>query len=190
MLSSKPRDRILSTATSLFNERGIQAVGVNTIIERADVAPMTLYRQFGSKDDLVAATLKEWSERWLRWLRDRLEARGDDPSDRFQALWDALEEWFGSEDFRGSFIANAAQELRSEPGHPAHAVIAAHRAAERELLEDLARRAGADDPPAVAAQLQVLMDGAIAIAAVDRQPGAAQNARMLASVALQRGGIR
>jgi hypothetical protein len=69
-------------------------------------------------------------------------------------------------------------------------VIAAHRAAERELLEDLARRAGADDPPAVAAQLQVLMDGAIAIAAVDRQPGAAQNARMLASVALQRGGIR
>jgi AcrR family transcriptional regulator len=187
MLSSKPRERILSTATSLFNEKGIQAVGVNLIIAEADVAPMTLYRQFGSKDDLVAATLKEWSERWLQWLSNRLEARGDDPSDRFQALWDALEEWFGSEDFRGSFIANAAGELRSEPGHPAHAVIAAHRTAERQLLEDLATRSGASDPAAVAAQLQVLMDGAIAIAAVDRQPGAAQNARMLASMALGSG---
>ena len=43
-------------------------------------------------------------------------------------LWDVLGEWFAAEDFRGSLIANAAVELRARPDHPAHQVVAAHRA--------------------------------------------------------------
>jgi AcrR family transcriptional regulator len=51
---SKPRDRILATATRLFPEEGIQAVGINRIVAEAEVALMTVYRQFGG-DELVAA---------------------------------------------------------------------------------------------------------------------------------------
>ena len=184
MVLSKPRDRILSTATALFDEEGISAVGVNRIVAEADVAPMTLYLQFGNKNELVAATLEQWSARWLHMLSDRLERHGDHAEARYAALWDALEAWFASADFRGSFILNAAAELRSEPGHPAHAVIAAHRRAVRQLLEDLAKAAGAPDPGGLAVQLQVLMDGAIEIAALDRQPAAARTSRSLALAAL------
>jgi AcrR family transcriptional regulator len=184
MLPSKPRERILTTATALFDEEGISAVGVNRIIAEADVAPMTLYRQFGNKNELVAATIEQWSTRWLHMLTDRLERHGDHAAARYAALWDALEAWFASGDFRGSFVLNAAAELRSEPGHPAHTVIAAHRRAVRQLLEDLAKAAGAPDPAGLAAQLQVLMDGAIEIAALDRQPAAARTSRLLALAAL------
>jgi AcrR family transcriptional regulator len=185
MVDARPRDRILTTATALFQEEGIGAVGVNRIIGQADVAPMTLYRQFGSKDALVAATLEQWGAQWLYRLADAVDRRGDDPGDRFDGLWDALEEWFAADDFRGSFIANAATELRGEPDHPAHARIAHHRMAVRQLLEDLAKAAGADDTAALAAQLQLLLDGAISAAAVDHDPAAARGGRALATAAIE-----
>jgi AcrR family transcriptional regulator len=184
MVSARPRDRILITATELFRKEGIAAVGVNRIINEADVAPMTLYRQFGSKDGLVAAALEHWGTQWLHFLADALDRRGDDPRARFDGLWDALEEWVAADGFRGSFIANGATELRSEPDHPAHAVVAAHRQGLRQLLEDLAKADGASDPAVLAAQLQVLVDGAIAAAAVDRDPAAARGARELARAAM------
>jgi AcrR family transcriptional regulator len=184
-MSPKPRERILSTATALFSAEGITAVGINRIIAEAKVAQMTPYRLFKSKDELVVATLEQWSTRWLHDLADRIDQRGDDGQARFEGLWEALEAWFARDDFRGSFVANAAAELRSAPGHPAHKVITAHRQALRQLLEDLSKAAGAADPSALAAQLQVLVDGAIALAAYDHQPGAARNARTLALAALK-----
>jgi AcrR family transcriptional regulator len=184
MVSARPRDRILTTATELFQSEGIGAVGVNRIIGQADVAPMTLYRQFGGKDALVAATLEHWSVQWLYRLSDAMDRRGDDPSDRFDGLWDELEAWFAEPGFRGSFVANAATELRSEPDHPAQARIVQHRQALRQLLEDLAKASGAYDPAVLAAQLQILIDGAVSAAAVDRDPAAGAGARELAKAAI------
>ena len=184
MVPARPRDRILSTATELFSTEGIGAVGVNRIIGQADVAPMTLYRQFGGKDALVAAALEQWSVSWLHRLAEAMDRRGDDPGDRFDGLWDELEAWFASDGFRGSFVANAATELRSEPDHPAHSRIAQHRQALRQLLEDLAKSAGAHDPAVLAAQLQILVDGAVSAAAVDQDPAAARGARALAKAAI------
>jgi AcrR family transcriptional regulator len=188
MAAVKPRDRILATATRLFNEEGIAAVGVNRIIAEADVAPMTLYRQFGAKDALVAVTLEQWGAQWLHRLADAVDRSGDDPRARFAGFWAALEAWFAEPDFRGSFLANAAAELRSEPDHPAQPVIAHHRQGLRHLLEDLAKLAGAPDPEVLAAQLQVIVDGAIASAAVDRDPTAARGARALADAAVAAAG--
>jgi AcrR family transcriptional regulator len=184
MVSARPRDRILTTATELFEQEGIGAVGVNRIIGQADVAPMTLYRQFGNKDALVAAALEQWSASWLHRLADAMDRRGDDPADRFDGLWDELQAWFAEEPFRGSFVANAATELRSEPDHPAQVKIAQHRQAFRQLLEDLAKASGAHDPTILAAQLQVLIDGAITAASVDRTSASAAGARALARAAV------
>jgi AcrR family transcriptional regulator len=184
MVSPKPRDRILDAASRLFYQEGIEVVGVNQVIDEADVAPMTLYRQFGGKDQLVAATLEQWSANWLHALHDRIDRAGDDPERRFAALWDALEAWFAGDGFRGSFVTNAAIELRSKPEHPAHKVVLAHRMAVEHLLEDLAKQAGASDPAVLAAQLQVLVDGAVTVAAADRRPGVAANVRALATAAI------
>jgi AcrR family transcriptional regulator len=180
MATTRTHERILDAATRLFADEGIHATGVDRVIAEADVAPMTVYRHFANKDGLVTATLARWGERWLAWLRDEAWLGGDDPEARLEALWDALEKWFADEGFRGSYVANVATELRAKPGHPAQAVIAAHRAALRELLQDLLT---ADGPPPAGTvlQLQMLIDGAVAAAAVDRQPGAAAGTRALAA---------
>src|SRR2546426_10617337 len=50
------RKRIFDTASELFYLKGIRAVGVETIAAEADTTKMSLYRNFPSKDELVA----EW----------------------------------------------------------------------------------------------------------------------------------
>jgi len=55
---SKVRERILETASELFYRNGIQAVGVDAIIGGADVARMSFYRHFKSKEGLVLAFLE------------------------------------------------------------------------------------------------------------------------------------
>ena len=184
MATSRARERILDAATRLFREEGIHATSVDRVIAEADVAPMTVYRHFVGKDELVTATLERWSEQWLGWLRSEAARGGDDPRARLEALWDALEKWFADEGFRGSYVDNVASELRAKPGHPAQAPVAAHRAALRELLRDLATAAGAPSPADAALQLQTLIDGATAVAVIDRQPGAATSARAMAAAVL------
>jgi AcrR family transcriptional regulator len=178
-----PRERLLNTATALLDKEGIQSVGINRLIAEAGVALMTLYRQFGDKDTLVAASLDQWSTDWLHWLTDELDRHGADPEARFNALFDALGDWFISDRFHGSFIASAATELRGQPDHPAHRVIDGHRLAVRQLLEDLARAAGSRTPTELATQLQVLIDGAITTAAFDPSRAPAEGARSLALAA-------
>jgi AcrR family transcriptional regulator len=43
------RDRIFETAKDMFYERGIRAVGVDSIAAEADATKMTLYRNFPSR---------------------------------------------------------------------------------------------------------------------------------------------
>ena len=174
-----PRTRILAVATRLFLEHGIQAVSINRIVAAADVAPMTVYRQFGGKDELVAAVIERWSAQLLTFLDDRLDRCGDDPLARFASLWGALEEWQCSQEFRGSLVVLAATELRSRPHHPAHQAIAAHRAATRQVLEELVWRTGVADPAALAAQLYLLVEGVVV-----NQPADAADVRRLANAAL------
>ena len=70
------RERILETAYELFSKHGTRAVGVDRIIAEAGTAKMTLYRNFGSKDELIVAFLAVREERWTRgWLQAEVEQR-------------------------------------------------------------------------------------------------------------------
>src|ERR1700692_72907 len=54
----RPRDRIAGAARDLFHKHGIRGIGVDAIAEAAGTNKMTLYRHFGSKDDLIIECLR------------------------------------------------------------------------------------------------------------------------------------
>ena len=55
----RPRDSIAGAARDLFHSHGIRGIGVDAIAEAAGTNKMTLYRHFGSKDDLIIQCLRD-----------------------------------------------------------------------------------------------------------------------------------
>lgn len=69
------KNRILSVATDLFQTRGINSTGVDTIVAVAGTTKMTLYKHFGSKEDLILEVLKTGHQDFLTWLSDKLNSK-------------------------------------------------------------------------------------------------------------------
>jgi hypothetical protein len=141
-----------------------------------------------TNEDAAAAGLERSSERWLAWLAAETARRQGPPGSALLVLWDVLEEWFASDEFAGSVLAAAVVAPPDGRGPAAHAVLVRHRRATHRLLEDLAREAGAGDPAALAGQLLVLVEGAMAGALIDRHPSAAGHGRELTRIAIAAGG--
>src|SRR5215213_3650662 len=107
-----PRARILAVAGDLFYRHGIRAVGVDAIAEAAATNKMTLYRHFGSKDELIAAYVtelaKEGDEVWEALARDY----PGDPTAQLDGWVRHCEKVLTDGGERGCAVANAAVEMR------------------------------------------------------------------------------
>lgn len=78
------RERILAAAEAEFAEHGLDA-GIPEIAARAEVGKGTIYRNFESKDDLIAAIVARRMEEF-----DRTIIAAIDQPDPFEALRDVL----------------------------------------------------------------------------------------------------
>jgi AcrR family transcriptional regulator len=181
-------DRILDTAFRLFYARGIRAVGVDLIIAESGVAKATFYKHFPSKDDLVLAYLAKVDELWSGQLRAAAEAAGPDAADQLVGLFDALASACRREGYRGCAFINAAAE--ATPGTAIHERTVAHKQAVLAWVRDLAARAGAAAPEALARSLTLLLDGGLADGALAADPAAVaaakETARQLVAAAVTR----
>lgn len=171
------RDRLLAAADELFYEEGVHTVGIDRVIEKAGVAKATLYSTFGSKDELVRAYLEGRHARRSARIMQRL-ALYESPRDQMLAVFDTLAESTTAPGFHGCAFVNASAE--SAPGSAAEQASDEYRAWVRNLFTDLARDAGASDPAGLAAQIQLLYDGANIAARMDRDRSAAIRARAAA----------
>jgi AcrR family transcriptional regulator len=172
------RQRILDSSYELFSRQGIRAVGVDEVIENAEVAKATLYRHFPSKDDLVLAFLECREERWSRDLVEAgARSRGSTPEEQLLAIFDVFDEWFRREDFEACSFINVLLEMG--PRHPAGMASMRHLENIRSVVRDLAKEAGLRDPASFAHSWHILMKGSIVAAA----EGDAEAARRAASMA-------
>ena len=154
----KPRERIISTARDLFRKHGIRGIGVDAIADVAGTNKMTLYRHFGSKDDLVIACLREVA-RDAEAVWNGFEAtHPDDPLAQLHA-WVRCGAECALGDGRGCDMVNAAVEL-AESDHPARCVIEAFKTAQRDRLAKLCRNAGIAKADLLADTLSLLLEGA------------------------------
>jgi AcrR family transcriptional regulator len=163
----------------------LAAVGIDRIVDEADVAKTTLYRHFRSKDDLVAEVLNRHHQLWLRdWLEPKTYERGDSPAERLLAIFESLDDWFGDKDFRGCLFINSLTETHDRSSIVGRASIRAI-ADVYDLLERLAVDAGASEPKRLARQIHLLMRGSI-VAATEGRRDAATDAREAARDLVER----
>jgi AcrR family transcriptional regulator len=176
--SPSARQRILDSAYELFSRRGIRAVGIDEIRERADVAKATLYRHFSSKDELVLAFLDQREQLWTRdWVEREARSRASDPEGQLLAIFDAFDEWFHSEDFEGCSFINVMLEW-ADRDHPIGRASILHLANIRGFLTTLATEAGLREPETFAHSWHILMKGSI-VAAAEGDVDAAKRAQAM-----------
>ncbi|KQQ92137.1 TetR family transcriptional regulator [Arthrobacter sp. Leaf141] len=182
------RTLLLEAAAPLFYAHGITATGIDAITAGAGVAKKSLYNNFRSKADLVAAYLEARHEEWLDLYRARLDAAAD-PGEQVLAVFDAYRDHanFAYQDgFRGCGLLNAAAELPA--GDPGRQAVRQHK----EDVEDLLRgplQTLLPGEPGRAAQLArhlaFLLEGAMARAGLQGDDGPLLEARQLAAGLLE-----
>jgi AcrR family transcriptional regulator len=153
------REVILQTAANLFFREGFRAVGVDTIIKEADVAKMTLYRHFPSKDDLIVAYLEDTNEKFWEWFNQATAPAEGQPAAQLIAFFRALEKLVTTPQCYGCPFLNAVVDF-PESSHPGHQVAREHKQSVRARFRELAEGAGTKTPDVLADQLLLLMDGA------------------------------
>jgi AcrR family transcriptional regulator len=173
------RGRLLSAATRLFCKNGINATGIDAIINEAGTAKTTLYKLFGSKTNLVHAVLESEGKQWREWFIASVEAGGGSAQAKLTRIFPALKEWFREERFYGCPFINAVGE-HDKDLKQFRAIAMKHKKVVLAYIEKLAGEMGAAEPEMLAHQLGILIDGAIVAAMVSRDPGVADTAGLAA----------
>jgi AcrR family transcriptional regulator len=180
--SSPKRDHLLATAWKLFYRDGYRAVGIDTLLEKAGVAKMTLYHHFASKEELIVAVLEQRSRNLLEAVDDAIAKAGRTPSRQLASVFDGLKAWFAADEFKGCAFIRALSEY-PEPNHPIHQAAWKHKRAMNARIRTIVESAGARDPAALADTISLLIDGAIVAAHATSSTAPADSARS-AAVAL------
>jgi AcrR family transcriptional regulator len=174
------RGRLLSAATHLFCKNGINATGIDAIIEEAGTAKTTLYKLFGSKTNLVNAVLESEGRQWREWFIGAMEEGGGDAQAKLTRIFPALKSWFAEERFYGCPFINAVGE-HDKDAKQFRNIALKHKKIVLGHIEKLAGELGCSEPVVLAHQLGLLIDGAIVAAMVSRDPGVADTAALAAS---------
>jgi AcrR family transcriptional regulator len=180
--SATTRARIYAAAYALFYRKGFQRTSLDDIAAKADVTKRTLYYHVRSKDDLAGAMLAHQHgfvlQEMARWMGNAGSARK-----LVDQLFDSVARWgaaAGKKHWTGSGFTRMAMELADLPGHPARVATRRHKSA---VQAELARRlaaCGACNADEVAAQLQMLLEGAMILMLIH---GDARYAKLAAAAA-------
>jgi AcrR family transcriptional regulator len=152
------RERILDTATRLFQEQGVRAVGLQQIIDECGCGKSLLYREFASKDALVVAYLERAQAEWSEIIDEALRPHAGDPAAQLVALVQAVADQVAAPDYAGCPFRTTHAHF-PDPDHPANQVAVRHVRDLRARLRRLAREAGARHPAELGDRLMLVIDG-------------------------------
>ncbi|WP_254678734.1 TetR/AcrR family transcriptional regulator [Arthrobacter sp. 24S4-2] len=158
------RRNVLEVATRLFYQRGIRAVGMDTVVKECGVGNATIYRQFPTKDALATAYVQGRADAWF----ERMQLAAEEPSTprgKLMVVFEVLAGDTAAPSYRGCPMLNTSTEF-PEGRHPAHLVAIEHKKQVRGWFRSLAVNADAQDPGQLADELLIVLNGAYATAAV------------------------
>ncbi|MDP1595952.1 MAG: TetR/AcrR family transcriptional regulator [Methylotenera sp.] len=178
---SSLREKILTTASALFQTQGINSTGVDTIVAVAGTTKMTLYKYFGSKETLILEVLKQGHQDFQSWLNHKLSTNTKKPAEKIQKLFDYIEEWVTSPDFQGVGFIKASAEFPKEE-NPVHQLSSEQSLQFRQYISHLATEANIQDADGLALQLSLLFEGAVQAEQMKRGSGAMKYAKTAAKI--------
>lgn len=183
--ATQTREKIVKTASRLFYGKGVRAVSMDTVAEKAGLTKKTLYYHFRSKDDLVTAYLASRDQPNLdlfaKWFA---QAEGPLP-ERIRAIFDNIAKGAASRRWKGCGFLRTAAELVETPGHPAVKQASAHKKRLEAWLAEVIAAEQPDHAPQLARHVLLLLDGAFSTMLVHHDTAYIRSAGEAASALLR-----
>ncbi|MGP4107739.1 TetR/AcrR family transcriptional regulator [Virgibacillus sp. L01] len=155
MSRSIKKETLLKVAERLFYEHGFRGVGLKQIISEANVATMTLYNHFPSKDNLVEEVLKQREERYWSYLDSHVEMDSDSP---FILAVQAHGRWLKEQSYKGDMFLRAIENY-SGTDNEIENIARGHKAKLLKYFQLLAQRKGKENKRDLANQFTLLLEG-------------------------------
>ena len=174
--------QLIQAAHQLFEQQGFHATGVDQIAKHAGVTKRTLYKQFGSKEKLIATVLKEHHILTMLAICNHVEAggEGDSPEAQLMRCFDSYREWFARKDFAGCIYIKTLNEF-SGCSTELCAVAQQCKQAIRDYIGEITAKGDFADPETLADQLQLLLEGSIVVTQYNTKHDPIETARAIAS---------
>ena len=179
-MQTPTRERLVEAAARRFYREGFRNVGLDQIVSDVGISKTAFYKHFECKEDLMLAAL-EMKYQWLHeTLRQMILTRGGPcAAAQLYGLFDVVEAIIDSDDYQGCIFVNVAMEFPAAHD-PVHLAAARHKRAIEAIVRDLAAKAGADHPEAMAQELCLVMEGAYVTRQVTGDPDTIAIARRVA----------
>ncbi|NAR50207.1 TetR/AcrR family transcriptional regulator [Acinetobacter haemolyticus] len=187
MSTKSAKQKILETASVLFYNDGINNTGINSIIENANVAKMSLYNNFKTKSELVTYYIEARHQEWLD-LYEKRKATIQSPIEGVLAVFDAYQdhaEFAYENGFRGCGLLNAAAEF---PAHsPERLAVKKHKDEVESIVAHHLSQFIANDEKVkqLSLLLSFLLEGSIVLAGLESSSTKVFAARQMAQTLLE-----
>src|SRR4051794_16672303 len=156
---SVARERLLQTASEIFYREGIHDIGVDRILDQAEVTRSTFYRHFPGKEDLVLAYIQA-TDTAVRAAAHQADRSDTDKGAALRVLTSLFSREVCRPGFRGCAFINAAAEY-PDPASPVHRAVIRHREWLSAAVAEAFRQAGHLEPERATRHFMMLRDGAM-----------------------------
>lgn len=153
---SQKKEDILNAAERLFYEHGFRGVGLKQIISDANVANMTLYNHFSSKEHLVEEVLKQREERYWSYLDHFVQGENDTP---FLVAVEAHGKWLEEESYKGDMFLRAIEDYAGT-NNDIENIARSHKSKLLSYFQDLAKRIDEENHQDLAYYFTLVIEGA------------------------------
>jgi len=168
--ANKTRQKIIAAAVKLFYSEGIRRVSVDAVAEEAGITKRTLYYHFRSKDELITAYLESRDQPNLTAIQRWFDEVDGTLATRVEAIFISLAKASRHPKWKGCGFLRTAAELANMPGHPAVKAGSSHKKKLEEWLAERISDANIPDSAHLARQVILLLDGAMSLMLVHRDP--------------------
>lgn len=150
------KEDILNAAERLFYEYGFRGVGLKQIINEADVANMTLYNHFSSKEQLVEEVLKQRETRYWSYLDQFVQGENETP---FLMAVEAHGKWLKEESYKGDMFLRAIEDYAGTDNN-IESIARSHKSRLLRYFQGLAKRIDEENYHDLAYYFTLLLEGA------------------------------
>jgi len=177
---------IVKYAFDRFYECGFHATGMEAALSGSGISKRTIYKYFSSKEDLIEAVLHLYSQVVVHELFGPVEHIAD-PREQIVAFFD-VRKTTGRMLTRGCLGLKAAQEYAGKHEQIVELGITANTLGEKKFLE-LCKQAGFAKSAHLAKQLNLILQGALALSHAAGNTAPFMVAKDTASVLLEKAAL-